>query len=252
MLTKRIIPCLDIRDGETVKGVRFTGIRRAGDPVGLARSYARAGADELVFLDITATVEKRNTFAELVQKIAHNINIPFTVGGGIRSEEDVARLLDAGADKISINSAAVRDPAVIDRLAGRFGSQCVVLAVDCKRHGDRSFVYLDGGRTQTERETLPWVREAEARGAGEILLTSMDHDGTKDGFALEITRKVSGSLNIPVIASGGAGRPEHFLEVFREGKADAALAASVFHFAEIGITQLKQYLHENAIPVRMT
>ncbi|MFO7841138.1 MAG: imidazole glycerol phosphate synthase subunit HisF [Fidelibacterota bacterium] len=250
MLTKRIIPCLDIRDGETVKGVRFTDIRRAGDPVELAESYAAAGADELVFLDITATVEKRNTFSELVEKIAYTINIPFTVGGGIRNEEDVARLLDAGADKISINSAAVRRPAIIDKLAARFGSQCIVLAVDCKAHANGSRVYLDGGRTQTHIRTIPWVKEAAERGAGEILLTSMDHDGTKEGFAIEITREISEMLNIPVIASGGAGKPGHFLEIFRDGKADAALAASVFHFAEITIPELKDYLHKHDIPVR--
>ncbi|MDZ7797147.1 MAG: imidazole glycerol phosphate synthase subunit HisF [Candidatus Marinimicrobia bacterium] len=252
MLTKRIIPCLDIRDGETVKGVRFTDIRRAGDPVELARSYAAAGADELVFLDITATVEKRNTFSELVEKIAYTINIPFTVGGGIRNEEDVARLLDAGADKISINSAAVRRPAIIDKLAARFGSQCIVLAVDCKADKDGSRVYLDGGRTQTDIRTIHWVKEAAERGAGEILLTSMDHDGTKEGFAIEITGEISEILSIPVIASGGAGKPEHFLKVFRDGKADAALAASVFHFAEITIPELKDYLHQNGIPVRKT
>lgn len=250
MLTKRIIPCLDIRDGETVKGVRFTDIRRAGDPVELAESYAAAGADELVFLDITATVEKRNTFSELVEKIAYTINIPFTVGGGIRNEEDVARLLDAGADKISINSAAVRRPAIIDKLAARFGSQCIVLAVDCKAHTNGSRVYLDGGRTQTDIRTIPWVKEAAERGAGEILLTSMDHDGTKEGFAIEISREISEMLNIPVIASGGAGKPGHFLEIFRDGKADAALAASVFHFAEITIPELKDYLHKHDIPVR--
>jgi imidazole glycerol-phosphate synthase subunit HisF len=251
MLTKRIIPCLDIRDGQTVKGVKFEQIRQAGDPVELARLYARSGADELTFLDITATIEDRRTFAELVQKIAHNINIPFTVGGGIKNEDDVARLLDAGADKITINSAAVRDPKIIDVLAGRFGSQCVVLAVDCKQYDTESRVHLDGGRTPTDRETISWVKEAVDRGAGEILLTSMDHDGTKDGFALDITRAVSESVNVPIIASGGAGKCEHFVDVFKAGKADAALAASIFHFGEIPIPDLKNFLNDKNIPVRM-
>ncbi|MCK5817394.1 MAG: imidazole glycerol phosphate synthase subunit HisF, partial [Candidatus Marinimicrobia bacterium] len=196
MLTKRIIPCLDIKDGQTVKGVKFEQIRKAGDPVELAKLYAISGADELTFLDITATIEDRRTFAELVKKIAHNINIPFTVGGGIKHEDDVARLLDAGADKITVNSAAVRDPSLIDKLAGRFGSQCVVLAVDCKQYDLISRVHLDGGITPTDRETLLWVKEAVSRGAGEILLTSMDHDGTKGGFALEITKTVSESVQV--------------------------------------------------------
>lgn len=252
MLTKRIIPCLDIKDGQTVKGVKFEQIRHAGDPVELSRLYAASGADELTFLDITATIEGRKTFAELVKKIAYNINIPFTVGGGIKHEDDVARLLDAGADKITVNSAAVRNPGLIDTLAGRFGSQCVVLAVDCKQYGGESKVHLDGGRTPTERGTLEWVKEATNRGAGEILLTSMDHDGTKDGFAIEITRAVSASVNVPVIASGGAGKSEHFKDVFEKGMADAALAASIFHFGEIPIPELKDYLNENGIPVRLT
>jgi imidazole glycerol-phosphate synthase subunit HisF len=251
MLTKRIIPCLDIRDGETVKGIRFVEIRRAGDPVELACRYTEAGADELVFLDITATVEKRRTFAELVRRIALNINIPFTVGGGIRHQDDVARLLDAGADKISVNSAAVRNPELIDRLAARFGNQCIVLAIDCKQEGDTSRVYLDGGRTASHRETLEWAKEAVERGAGEILLTSMDHDGTKQGFALEITRRISEAVPVPLIASGGAGTPQHFYDVFTEAKADAALAASIFHFAEIRIPDLKAYLQKQSIPVRI-
>ena len=251
MLTKRIIPCLDIKDGQTVKGIKFEHIRHAGDPVELGRLYAASGADELTFLDITATIEERRTFAELVEKIAHNINIPFTVGGGIKHEDDVARLLDAGADKITINSAAVRQPELIDKLAGRFGSQCVVLAVDCKQYEHVSRVHLDGGRTPTEKETLQWVKEAVERGAGEILLTSMDHDGTKDGFALEITASVSDLVKVPVIASGGAGTREHFMDVFNEGKADAALAASIFHFGEIPIPELKDYLNKNGVPVRM-
>lgn len=252
MLTKRIIPCLDIRNGQTVKGVRFLDIRNAGDPVELACRYSEAGADELVFLDITATVEKRRTFAELVERIARNINIPFTVGGGIQNDADVGRLLEAGADKISINSAAVRDPDLIDNLAARFGSQCVVLAIDCKQEKNISRVYLDGGRTASQRETLEWSQEAVSRGAGEILLTSMDHDGTKQGFALEITRMVSGSLTVPVIASGGGGTMKHFYEVFTDGKADAALAASIFHFGEIPIRDLKEYLNKKNISVRLT
>ena len=251
MLTKRIIPCLDIKDGQTVKGVKFINIRQAGDPVELGRKYAEAGADELTFLDITATIEQRSTFAELVEKIAQNINIPFTVGGGIKNVDDVARLLDAGADKITINSAAVRNPGIIDALAGRFGSQCVVLAVDCKQHASGSRVYLDGGRTQTERETQSWVKETVDRGAGEILLTSMDHDGTKNGFAIEITRAISELVSVPVIASGGAGTCQHFVDIFKKGKADAALAASIFHFGEINVPDLKIYLKNKNIPVRI-
>jgi len=251
MLTKRIIPCLDIKDGQTVKGVKFEEIRHAGDPVELAGLYARSGADELTFLDITATIEDRRTFATLVSQIAHHINIPFTVGGGIKHEDDVAILLDAGADKITINSAAVRDPELIDKLSGHFGSQCVVLAVDCKQYGPDSFVHLDGGRTRTDRETVKWIIEAVDRGAGEILLTSMDHDGTKHGFAIDITRRVSESVSVPVIASGGAGTCEHFVDVFNEGKADAALAASIFHFGEIPIPELKRYLDKNKVPVRL-
>lgn len=251
MLSKRIIPCLDIRDGQTVKGVKFEQIRQAGDPIELAGLYAKSGADELTFLDITATIEDRSTFAELVTKIAHHINIPFTVGGGIRSEDDVARLLDAGADKITVNSAAVRNPELIDKLAGRFGAQCVVLAIDCKQYGNVSRVHLDGGRTASEKETLSWAKEAVNRGAGEILLTSMDHDGTKNGFALDITSAVSESISVPVIASGGAGTCEHFVDVFSKGKADAALAASIFHFGEIPIPELKKYLNDKNIPIRM-
>lgn len=251
MLTRRIIPCLDIRNGETVKGVNFVNIRRAGDPVELGKRYAQAGADELTFLDITATVEGRSTFAELVEKIALNINIPFTVGGGIKHEDDVARLMDAGADKITVNSAAVRQPGLIDRLAARFGAQCVVLAIDCKQDGKSSYVHLDGGRTRTEFHTLEWAREAVDRGAGEILLTSMDHDGTKNGFAVELTAEVSQSIHVPVIASGGAGSCEHFKTIFNEGCADAALAASIFHFGEIPIPELKSYLHKEQIPIRL-
>ena len=251
MITKRIIPCLDIKDGQTVKGVNFVNIRRAGDPVELGKAYAENGADELVFLDITATVENRSTLVELVKKIALNLNIPFTVGGGIRSEEDVASLLDAGADKISVNSAAVNSPALVEKLASRFGSQCIVLAIDTNYVENEWIVYIHGGRIPTVKRTLPWAKEGVQRGAGEILLTSMVHDGTKDGFAIDITRKLSEELPVPIIASGGAGRKEHFVEVFNEGKADAALAASVFHFAEIRIPELKKFLKEKGIAVRI-
>jgi cyclase len=251
MLTKRIIPCLDIRDGQTVKGINFINIRDAGDPVELGKSYVEQGADELIFLDITATVENRQTFARLVEKIALNVNIPFTVGGGIRSEDDVSRLLDAGADKITINSAAVANPGMIDILANRFGSQCVVLAIDAKNEEEDWIVYVHGGRTPTEIKALEWAGEAVQRGAGEILLTSMNHDGTKNGYALDITRQVSETLPVPVIASGGAGTHQHFIDVFTEGKADAALAASIFHFSEIPIPELKQFLYKNDIAVRL-
>ena len=251
MLTKRILPCLDIRDGQTVKGVNFVDIRDAGDPVELGKSYVEQGADELVFLDITATIEDRQTFALLVEKIALNVNIPFTVGGGIRSEDDVSRLLDAGADKITVNSAAVAKPDLIDALANRFGSQCVVLAIDTKNENDDWFVYVHGGRTPTQIRAMEWADEAVQRGAGEILLTSMNHDGTKNGYALDITRQMSDSLPIPIIASGGAGTHHHFIDVFNDGKADAALAASIFHFSEIPIPELKKYLKDNDIAVRL-
>ena len=251
MLTKRIIPCLDIRDGQTVKGINFVNIRDAGDPVELGKSYVEQGADELIFLDITATIENRQTFVLLVEKIALNVNIPFTVGGGIRSEDDVSRLLDAGADKITINSAAVANPGLIDVLANRFGSQCVVLAIDAKNEEEDWIVYVHGGRTPTGIKALEWAGEAVQRGAGEILLTSMNHDGTKNGYALDITRKVSETLPVPVIASGGAGTHQHFVDVFTEGKADAALAASIFHFSEIPIPELKQFLNKNDIAVRL-
>jgi cyclase len=251
MLTRRIIPCLDIRDGQTVKGVNFVDIRSAGDPVELGRAYAQQGADELVFLDITATIEKRDTFAALVADIAAEINIPFTVGGGIRNEDDVARLLDAGADKISINSSAVANPDLIDKLAARFGSQCVVLAVDANLQDDEWVVYVHGGRTPTDKKVYDWCCEAEKRGAGEVLLTSMAHDGTKNGFALELTATISQAVSIPVIASGGAGTEAHFVDVFTKGRADAALAASIFHFGEIPLPQLKQYLSQHNIQVRL-
>ncbi|MBQ1835595.1 MAG: imidazole glycerol phosphate synthase subunit HisF, partial [Paludibacteraceae bacterium] len=237
MLTKRIIPCLDVKNGQTVKGINFLNIKEVGDAVELGAQYARDGADELVFLDITATNEKRKTLSELVSRIARNINIPFTVGGGISSVDDVSVLLNCGADKISVNTAAVRNPQLINDLALNFGSQCVVLAVDTKFVDGEWLVYLNGGRIPTEIRTKDWVKEAVDRGAGEILLTSMNNDGTKDGFAIDITKAVSESVNVPVIASGGAGTMEHFTEVFKEGKADAALAASIFHYGEIGIAE---------------
>lgn len=252
MLTRRIIPCLDIKDGQTVKGINFVNLRSAGDPVELAVRYVEEGADELVFLDITATIEKRAALRELVRRIAQEINIPFTVGGGIRAEEDVHDLLHAGADKVSVNSAAVRDPDFVDRLAGSYGSQCVVLAIDARRQDDgTAVVYTHGGRRPTPIDAVEWAHEVADRGAGEILLTSMDHDGTKDGYAVELTRTISTSVSIPVIASGGAGRPEHFADVFARGAADAALAASIFHFGEVGIRELKDYLDKLGIPVRL-
>ena len=250
MLTKRIIPCLDIKDGRTVKGVNFVELRDAGDAVEQGAIYAEQGADELVFLDITATVENRKTLVELVRKVAREVNIPFTVGGGISSVQDVSALLNAGADKISINSSAVRRPDLINELALQFGSQCVVVAIDSKDYGHRNMVHTHGGRTPTEVVTEPWAYEVQERGAGEILLTSMDHDGTKAGFANELTSSISKKLDIPVIASGGAGNMEHFYDVFTEGAADAALAASIFHFKEIPIPSLKNYLHEQGIPMR--
>lgn len=251
MLKKRIIPCLDIQDGMTVKGVNFVNIRHAGDPVELAEIYAEQGADELVFLDITATVEKRKTLVELVHRVAEVINIPFTVGGGISTVEDVAALLNAGADKVSINSAAVRNPQLINDISAQFGSQCVVLAIDTNWVDGTWKVYVKGGRQATGLHTFEWAKEAQERGAGEILLTSMVHDGTKQGFANELTAQLSGMLNIPVIASGGAGEMVHFKSIFEEGKADAALAASIFHFKEIGILDLKNYLATQNIPVRL-
>lgn len=251
MLTKRIIPCLDIKDGRTVKGINFENIRDAGDPVELAIEYAKQGADELVFLDITATNEKRKTLSELVTRIAKHINIPFTVGGGISSSEDVSVLLNAGADKISVNTSAVKNPQLISELAQQFGCQCVVLAIDTKFENNNWYVYLNGGRIKTDLKTLDWAKQATDLGAGEILLTSMNNDGTKDGFALDITKQISESVNVPIIASGGAGTKEHFKEVFENGKADAALAASVFHYKEIGIPELKTYLKNNNIEIRI-
>ncbi len=250
MLTKRIIPCLDIKDGKTVKGINFENLRDAGDPVELAKIYSDQGADELVFLDITATVEKRKTLVELVRKVAQQIDIPFTVGGGISSVADVAALLAAGADKVSINSAAVKNPNLVNLLANEFGSQCVVVAIDSRYVEEEHIVHVKGGREATKVRTIPWAKEVEERGAGEILLTSMDHDGTKAGFALVLTAYLTGLLNIPVIASGGAGEMSHFLDLFKENKADAALAASIFHFGEIPIPALKSYLSEKNIIIR--
>ncbi|WP_457652921.1 imidazole glycerol phosphate synthase subunit HisF [Rhodocaloribacter sp.] len=251
MLTKRIIPCLDVKDGRTVKGVNFVNLIDAGDAVALAKAYVAQGADELVFLDITATLERRATLTALVRRIAREINIPFTVGGGIGSVDDVRALLDAGADKVSVNSAALREPALLDRLADAFGSQCIVLAIDAKRVDGRWRVFTHGGKRPTDREAVAWAVEGERRGAGEILLTSMDHDGTKSGYALELTRRISEAVAIPVIASGGAGAKTHFTDVFHEGRADAALAASIFHFGEIPIPELKAYLHDAGVPVRL-
>lgn len=250
MFAKRIIPCLDVRAGRTVKGVNFENLRDAGDAVELAALYAEQGADELVFLDISATIEQRKTLVELVERVAATIFIPFTVGGGIRSVEDCAALLRAGADKVSINSAAVRDPDLITRIAERYGSQCVVVAIDIKLVENQWYVFVDSGKTQTAWSAVDWAREVERRGAGEILLTSMGHDGTKAGFALEITKEISQAATIPVIASGGAGSMQDFIDVFTLGAADAALAASVFHFGEIYIPDLKKLLSKNGIPVR--
>ncbi len=282
MLTKRIIPCLDIKDGRTVKGTNFVNLRDAGDPVELGAIYARQGADELVFLDITATVDERKTLIDLVRKVAHAVNIPFTVGGGISSVADVSALLNAGADKVSINSSAVRNPNLINELALEFGSQCIVVAIDTRyvsvtgqgsegqgagsegkpTHGAMPpalspmpfdhIVHTHGGRKPTALQTIAWAKEVEERGAGEILLTSMDTDGTKAGFALELTARISAAANIPVIASGGAGSMDHFVDVFTTGKADAGLAASIFHFKEIDIPELKGYLHQQGIPMRLT
>jgi imidazole glycerol-phosphate synthase subunit HisF len=251
MLAKRIIPCLDIKDGRTVKGVNFENIRDAGDPVELAIRYSEEGADELVFLDITATNEKRKTLSELVSKVASNINIPFTVGGGINSIDDIFTLLNSGADKVSLNSAAFKDPDLIKEASARFGSQCIIIAIDTKFENGDWYVYLNGGKLKTAKKAVDWAREAVDLGAGEILLTSMNNDGTKNGFAIDITKAISETVKVPVIASGGAGTIAHFTDVFIKGKADAALAASVFHYKEIQIPDLKQYLNTNKIPVRL-
>ncbi len=251
MLTKRIIPCLDIKNGRTVKGVNFVDLRDAGDPVELAARYAQEGADELVFLDISATEEERKTLAELVWRVAERVNIPFTVGGGISSVKDVSLLLHNGADKISVNSSAVKNPGLIDELVSRFGSQCIVVAIDAKQIDTSWKVHLVGGKVPTDIDLFDWALEVERRGAGEILFTSMNHDGTKNGFANQALASLSELVNIPVIASGGAGTKQHFLDTFTKGKADAALAASVFHFQEIGIEDLKYYLKEQGVPVRI-
>jgi len=251
MLTKRIIPCLDIKNGRTVKGVNFVNLRDAGDPVELAEIYAQSGADELVFLDITATEQNRKTLIELVKNVAEKVNIPFTVGGGISSVEDVEILLNSGADKVSINSSAIKNPQLINDLAAKFGSQCIVVAIDAKEIEEEWIVHLVGGKIPTEINLFDWAKEVERRGAGEILFTSMDHDGTKNGFANTALNKLGKLVNIPIIASGGAGNMQHFTDTFIHGKSDAALAASVFHFKEIEIIALKQELRKNNIPVRL-
>ena len=250
MLKKRIIPCLDIKDGRTVKGINFVGIRDAGDPIELAKNYVKQGADELVFLDITATIENRSTLIDLVKRIAKEINIPFTVGGGISSVEDVSKLIEAGADKVSINSSAVKRPELITEIAETFGSQCVVVAIDTKCEDSEWKVFVNGGRKATGLNTVEWAQQVEEKGAGEILLTSMNNDGTKAGFAIDITDQVSSAVNIPVIASGGAGSKEHFKNVFEQTKATGGLAASIFHYGEIPIPELKNYLKEQKIAIR--
>ena len=251
-LAKRIIPCLDVKDGQTVKGTNFVNLRSAGDPVELGKAYSEAGADELVFLDITASSEGRRTFTDVVTRVAQEINIPFTVGGGINGIDDVERLLYAGADKISVNSAALKNPQLIDDITRRFGSQVCVCAIDARYDNGEWICYINGGRIPTEHNLFDWAREVADRGAGEILFTSMNHDGVKKGYAHEALAKISETVGIPVIASGGAGKKEHFKDAFTAGKADAALAASVFHFGEISISELKHYLHSEGINVRMS
>ena len=252
MYTKRIIPCLDVKEGRVVKGTNFVGLRDAGDPVELAAKYDLEGADELVFLDITASVEERATMREVVDKTASEVFMPLTVGGGIRTVEDVRKMLQAGADKVSFNTAAIKNPSILRECAALFGRQCTVLAVDAKRVGDNKWeVYINGGRTPTGLDVLEWVREATALGAGEILLTSMDADGTKDGYDIALTRAVSEAVSVPVIASGGAGKLEHFYEVLTEGKADAVLAASVFHYGQFRVREVKEYLRERGVEVRL-
>lgn len=250
MLKKRIIPCLDIKNERTVKGVNFLDIRDAGDPIELAKKYVLESADELVFLDITATEEKRKTISKLVEKIAKEINIPFTVGGGINSLEDVSAIIKAGADKVGINSSAVKRPELISEIAEQYGSQCVVVAIDTKFENNEWMVYVSGGKIPTPLKTIDWAKQVEKLGAGEILLTSMNNDGTKNGFAIDITNEVSEAVNIPIIASGGAGTKAHFKEIFEQTKASGALAASIFHFGEISISDLKDYLKTQNIPVR--
>ncbi|WP_185869785.1 imidazole glycerol phosphate synthase subunit HisF [Blattabacterium cuenoti] len=252
MLAKRIIPCLDIKNGRTVKGVNFKHLKDAGDPIKLGRWYTKQGADELIFLDITATNEKRKTLISLVRDISRHINIPFTVGGGIKEEKDIELLLHAGADKISINTEAFKNPNLLEKFSKRFGSQCIVLAIDTKYEENEWMVYLNGGRISTKIRTIDWAIEGTNRGAGEILLTSMNHDGTKNGFALDITKKISEMVSTPVIASGGAGKLEDFYQILKNGKADAALAASIFHYKEIEIPKLKYYLNRLHIPIRTT
>lgn len=251
MLAKRIIPCLDVKDGRTVKGINFLGLRDVGDPVELGAAYAAQGADELVYLDISATVEGRGTFVSLVEKIASRVNIPFTVGGGISSLDDAARLLDSGADKISVNSAAVRNPDLIDRIAGRYGSQFIVLAIDARRQGEQWIITTHGGSRMTDRELFSWAREGQERGAGEILLTSMDHDGTRSGYPCDLFAQLSGQLSVPLIASGGAGSAQDIVRVLTEGKADAALAASIFHYGQMTVGELKEALAASGVCVRM-
>ena len=251
MLTKRIIPCLDIKDGRTVKGVNFINLRDAGDPVELAARYAAEGADELVFLDISATEQRRKTLSKLILNVAAAVDIPFTVGGGIATQEDVVAVLQNGADKVSINSAAVKNPSLIDTLSQKFGNQCIVVAIDAKKIEGLWKVHLVGGKVPTEIDLFEWAKEVETRGAGEILFTSMDHDGTKNGFANEALAQLAENINIPIIASGGAGNKAHFSDAFKTGKADAALAASVFHFGEILIPELKTYLQKQKIPIRL-
>ena len=251
MLTKRIIPCLDVKNGRTVKGVNFLNLKDAGDPVELADRYAKEGADELVFLDISATLEERKTLVELVERVAEKINIPFAVGGGISSMEDVGRLLEAGADKVSINSSAIRNPDLINAISEKFGSQCLILAIDAKKKQEKWEVYSSGGTIPTGLELIDWARKGVKRGAGEILFTAMNKDGTRDGFANQILVTLSASVNVPVIASGGAGCIQHFVDAFNEGRADAALAASVFHFREIAIPKLKSVLQKQNISVRI-
>lgn len=251
MLAKRIIPCLDVKNGETVKGTNFVNLRSAGDPVELGRRYSLCGADELCFLDITASYEGRKTFTEMVTRVAREINIPFTVGGGINELADVERMLEAGADKVSVNSAAIHNPMLIDEVARRFGSQVIVCAIDARNDADGWHCYTKGGRVRQELGLFDWAHEVQERGAGEILFTSMDHDGVKRGFAIEALARLTDTLSIPIIASGGAGCKEHFRDVFTLGHADAALAASVFHFGEIPVPELKRYLHEEKITVRM-
>ncbi|MBM3248317.1 MAG: imidazole glycerol phosphate synthase subunit HisF [Candidatus Omnitrophica bacterium] len=251
MLTKRIIPCLDVKEGRVVKGIKFLGLRDAGDPAEIARFYDKEGADEIVFLDITASHEKRPILLDVVKKTAESVFMPLTVGGGIRDLDDIRILLNSGADKVSINTSAVKSPNLIKESSDKFGSQCIVVAIDAKRAKENWQVYINGGRTPVEKDAIEWAKEVEKLGAGEILLTSMDYDGTKDGYDLELTKKISQAVNIPIIASGGAGKFEHFAQVLTESGADAALAASVFHYKELSIKQVKEYLAEKGIKVRL-